>query len=55
MNITKEEIDSQIQRKKLVVTSGEGEGEGTNRRRGLRDTTMYKINKLQGYFIQHRE
>ena len=36
---------------KLVVTSGEGEGSGKDRGRGLKQTTMYKINKLQGCIV----
>ena len=33
---------------------GEGLGEGQDRDRRLRgNTTMYKINKLRGYIIQH--
>ena len=40
-----------------MVTCGEGKkGQGKN---GERDkeaqTTMYKINKLQGYIVQHRK
>ena len=36
---------------------GEGERERKNSSRRLRDilTAMYKINKLQGYILQHRE
>ena len=34
---------------------GKGRGEGQDRGRGLRvQTTMYKINKLQGYVVQHK-
>ena len=35
---------------------GQGKGgEGQDRGRGLRvQTTMYKINKLQGYVVQHK-
>ena len=35
---------------------GEGRGEGQDKDRGLKvHTTMYKINKLQEYIVQHRE
>ena len=37
---------------RLVVTSGESEDTGT-RLRGT--TTVYKINRQQGYIVQHRE
>ena len=37
---------------KLVVTSGESEDTGS-RLRGT--TTVYKINKHQGYIVQHKE
>ena len=50
---------------KLVVTKGESEGEEKIRGMGLRDTntlnfihryiTMYKIDKQQGYIVQHRD
>lgn len=34
---------------------GEGRAEEKDRGRGLRDrTTMYKINKLQRYIVQHK-
>ena len=50
----KKETDSE---NKLVVTSGEREG--GRGKIGEEDqevqTTMYKINKLQGYTVQHRK
>ena len=39
-----------------MVTSKERKAEAQGRDRELRDTTtLYKINKLQGYIVQHRE
>ena len=42
---------------KLVVTNGEGEGRRGKMEAGDKEvqTTMHKINKLQGYIIHHRE
>ena len=47
----KTEADSDTE-KKLVITSEEGKDRGTK----LRDTiSMYRINKQEGYILQHRE
>ena len=57
MTITEEKQTQTDIENKLVVTSGEGEGgRGTIGVRGsVVQTTMYKINELQGYIVQHRE
>ena len=45
-----------IQRKKQCLSEGRRVGEGQISEGGSEvQTTMYKINKLQGYNIQHRE
>ena len=38
----------------MVTSEEEGRGEGKDKGRVLRGT-MYKINKLPGYVVQHRE
>ena len=54
---SKSDRDSQrLTENKLVVTGEEREGGGVEWGRELRGTNyMDKINKLQGYVIQHRE
>ena len=58
MNITKQNRLTDIENK-LVVTSGEREGGrgkiGVGEEEVQTIDTMYKINKLQGYIIQHKE
>ena len=55
MNITKHRFTN-IENK-LVVTRGEREGGWGKIGVGDQEiqTTMYKINKLQGYIVHHRE
>ena len=40
----------------VVVTNEKREGGGARQGQGVKiQITMYKINKLQGYIVQHRE
>ena len=48
MNITKQKQIHRY-REQIIVTIGRSAGERQARGRGLRDTTRYKINKLQEY------
>ena len=51
----KKETDSDTENK-LVTTSGEREEQGQKRGRRLRGTNyIRKINKQQGYIVQHKE
>ena len=55
MNITKQKETHRY--RELVVTSGERVGRRVKSAVGDLEaqTTMYEINKLQGYIVQHRE
>ena len=58
MNITKKKQTHRYRKQTCGYQWGEGSREGQERGRGLRGTnyyTMYKINKLQGHTVQHRE
>ena len=56
VNITKKKHTHRYREQTSDYQSGEGQGEGQDRV-GEQEvqTTVYEINKLQGYIIQHRE
>ena len=55
MNITKQKQTHRYREQTNGYQVREGRREGQNRGMGLRCTSyMYKINKLQGYIVQHR-
>ena len=53
MNVT--EKTHRYRKQTSGYQGGEGRREGQDGGRGLIQTTIYKMNKLQGYIVQHRE
>ena len=56
VNVTTQKQDTDTENKS-VLTSGERGGESSKIRKGDYEVqiTRYKINKIQGYNVQHRE
>ena len=55
MYVTKQKQTHRYREQTSGYQWGKEAREGQDRGRGVRGTTMYKINKLQGYIVQHRE